>query len=87
LKNQSKISYVALAVSIIALVMQFLRMRKERERVKYAVAAIVLISAAMICWKFSKIVWEEIKKDPVANLIIPAVTALIISLLLELLRK
>ena len=53
---------------------------------KFVVVGAMLLVATGFCWTLKKIVWPNIKADPVANLILPAATALLTSLLLHLLE-
>lgn len=53
---------------------------------KYLLLFLIFVFALTIGGKILKIVCSEIKRDPVANLLIPAATALVTSLLLQWLR-
>lgn len=53
---------------------------------KFAVIGVLLFIGFGFLWLLKKFVWPDIKADPVANLIIPAATALLTSLLLCLLE-
>ena len=49
------------------------------------VIGILSLMGIGLIWAIKNIVWPAIKADPVANLIVPAATALLTSLLLHLL--
>ncbi len=53
---------------------------------KYVITCIVILVACFPMRRLFKIVWQDIKKDPVSNVVIPAATALLTSLLLCLLE-
>lgn len=53
---------------------------------KFVVIGTMLLGLVGFSWILKKIVWPAIKADPVANLILPAATALLTSLLLCLLE-
>lgn len=53
---------------------------------KYVVIMGLILITAGVGWVLKNIVWPAIKKDPVANLILPVATALLTSLLLCLLE-
>jgi hypothetical protein len=49
---------------------------------KYLLIALVAIGMIILLFRLFRLVWNEIKKDPIANLVIPAATALLTNLLL-----
>ena len=50
---------------------------------KFIVIGVLILGAIGFCWVLKKIMWPAIKADPVSNLIAPAATALLTSLLLS----
>ena len=50
---------------------------------KFIVIGMLMLGTICLGWVLKKIMWPAIKADPVANLIMPAATALLTSLLLS----
>ena len=53
---------------------------------KFAVIGILILGAVGFLLLIKKVVWPDIKADPVANLVLPVATALLTNLLLCLLE-
>ena len=63
----------------------YILIRQGGIRIKYIIAFLITAAVGWLIYKILKIVIEDIKKDPITNLVIPGATSVLVSLLLQLL--
>lgn len=63
----------------------YILIRQGGIRIKYIIAFLITAAVGWLIYKILKIVIEDIKKDPITNLVIPVATSVLVSLLLQLL--